>query len=87
MDNVGECSNVKLEAAGTGETSPNPDEPADLEIDLDDVEKEDTMLGRGSFSVVHPAMYKNERVAVKTINTGSLTITQQEAFRSVSIMA
>ena len=64
----------------------NAEEP-DLKIDLDDVKKEDTILGRGSMSVVHPALYKNERVAVKTINTGSLTITQQEAFRSVSIMA
>ena len=59
----------------------------DLQIDLNEVDKEDTIIGQGSFSLVHPGVYKNERVAVKVINTGTKNITPQEAFRGVMIMA
>ena len=93
-EDVGECSgqgttsSAGLQAISKrAATIEGPHEIPDLQIDLDDVDKEDTIIGQGSFSIVHPAVYKNERVAVKVINTGSHIITQQEAFKGVLILA
>ncbi len=65
----------------------NPPDEQGLQIDMDQVQLGDAILGRGSFSIVHSGTYKDEPIAVKTINTGSLTITPQDALRSVSILA
>ena len=84
---VGECSGQRTTGSGGLQAIEGPQAIPDFQIDLDDVDKEDTIIGRGSFSVVYPGFYKNERVAVKVINTGSQIITPQEAFKGVLIMA
>ena len=93
-EDVGECSSQGT--TGSGELQPNPKRAATIEgpqailglkIDLDDVDKEDTIIGRGSYSLVHPGVYKNERVAVKVINTGSHIMMQQEAFKGAMTLA
>ena len=91
---VGECSSQGTTGSGELQAIPKraatiegPQAISDLQIDLDDVDKEDTIIGRGSFSLVHPGVYKNERVAVKVINTGSHIMMQQEAFKGVMTLA
>ena len=91
---VGECSGQRTTDSGGPQAIPKraatiegSQAIPDLQINLDDVDKEDTIIGRGSFSVVYPGFYKNERVAVKVINTGSHIITPQEAFKGLLIMA
>ena len=93
-EDVGECSGQGTTGSGGLQAIPKKEptiegsqEIPDLQIDLNDVDKEDTIIGQGSFSLVHPGVYKNERVAVKVINTGTKNITPQEAFKGVTIMA
>ena len=93
-EDVGECSDQGTTSSGGLQAIPKrapsiegSQAIPDLQIDLDDVDKEDTIIGQGSFSLVHPAVYRNERVAVKVINTGTKNITPQEAFKGVMIMA
>ena len=90
----GECSGQGRTGSGGLQAIPRravaseePQAIPDLQINLDDVDKEDTIIGQGSFSLVHPGVYKNERVAVKVINTGTKNITTQEAFQGVAILA
>ena len=93
-EDVGECSGQGTTGSGGLQAIPRraatikgPQAIPDLQINLDDIDKEDTIIGQGSFSLVHPGVYKNERVAVKVINTGTKNITPQEAFRGVMILA
>ena len=93
-EDVSECNGQGRTGSGGLQAIPKraptfegPQAIPDLQINLDDIDKEDTIIGQGSFSLVHPGVYKNERVAVKVINTGTKNITPQEAFQGVMIMA